>query len=324
MIRIDIKNKKSKIEEIYWDWFYRYHLERFLKILSEDIILQGLIFDSRELYLLWKVGLPKYKKYNYKILKDFFFSAPQTHFHYIEIMNGLHINNQSKEFFLNTYENFRNSQIPKIIDVLDIHSCPYCNKNFIDIYYKGNTSYPNRFNGDMDHYFVKKRYEYLALCLYNLIPSCKSCNREKGENQKGLRHFHPYMDDHTEYRFRTNFNLEVGEFDINYLYGLSENFDIEVFDCFDEVNANNIKCSIELFHLNDKYNNKNMKSLARNIIRKSYMYSHGYLKDFVNQFHDILSEKEMIETLFDYDDESFLNRPLSKFKYDLMKEFNII
>lgn len=323
MIKIDFENKRENIEEIFWNWFYKYNLKKFLVILRNDIILQKLIFENEKKYLYWEKNILQYKKTDYKELKDFFFSAPQKHFEYREKMKNIQINPKSKEFFLNRYENFRNSQIPKIIHVLDIHSCPYCNRNFIDVYYGEKAIKPNRFNGDIDHYFPKSRYEYLALCLYNLIPSCKTCNQEKGKNEEDRIHFHPYMDSHIGlYRFKTNLDLESDVISIDYLYGLSEKFNIEIFNYIDENNIDSIKESVETFHLEDKY--KNMTSFAKNIIRKAYIYNNGYLKDFVNQYTDILNEKEIIKILFDYEEENFLNKPLSKFKYDLMREFDVI
>ncbi|WP_346876830.1 HNH endonuclease [Clostridium sp. UBA5712] len=322
MIKIDFENKKESIEKIFWDWFYKYHLKEFLEVISNDAILQKLIFEDEEKYLFWKNDISKYKKADYKLLKDFFFSVPQKHFEYCEKMKGLQVNSKSKKFFLDRYENLRNSQMPKIIHALDVHSCPYCNRNFIDVYYKGDGLKPNKFNGDIDHYFAKSRYEYLALSIYNLIPSCKTCNQEKGRNIQEKIHFHPYMDSHRIYRFKTNFDLDEDVITIDYLYGLSEKFNIEVFDYIDEINADSIKESVETFHLEDKY--KNMISLAQQTIRKAYIYNNGYLKDFANLYSDILNEKEIIKILFDYEEEGFLNKPLSKFKYDLMKEFDVI
>lgn len=320
MIRIDFENKRQSIEKIFWDWFYKYHLKEFLEILSNDTTLQKLIFEDEEKYLLWKINLIKHNKNDYAVLKNFFFSLPQKHFEYCERMKNLEIGTKSKDFFLNRYCNFRKSQIPKIIQVLDIHSCPYCNRNYIDVYYDGEAIKPNKFNGDIDHYFPQSKYEYLALCIYNLIPSCKTCNKEKGEQDSV--HFHPYMDNHTSYRFRTNFELASDVINIDYLYGLSEKFNIQVFDYLDESNIDSIKQSEVTFHLKDKY--KNMTSFAIHIIRKAYIYNSGYLKDFVNQYSDILNEKEVIKILFDYEEESFLNKPLSKFKCDLMREFDVI
>jgi len=323
MIRIDLENKKQNIEQIFWDWFYKYNLKEFLWIIGNDISLQKLIFDSEEKYLIWKNNSYEYGKKDYKELKDFFFSSPQKHFQYKEKMANTKIENESKIFFLNRYANFRKSQVPKIIHVLDIHSCPYCNRNFIDVYYKGQVKKPNKFNGDIDHYFPKAKYEYLTLCLYNLIPSCKTCNQEKSDNDKDRIHFHPYMDNHMGmYRFKTNFKLESDVVDIDYLYGLSEEFEIQIFDYLDTKNIDSIQESVEIFHLKDKY--KEMTSFARDIIRKAYIYNNGYLKDFAEEYSSILNEKEIINILFDYEEENFLNKSLSKFKYDLMKEFDVI
>ncbi|PJI10050.1 MULTISPECIES: HNH endonuclease [Clostridium] len=325
MISIKLKNKKENIEKIFWDWFYKYHLKEFLEILSNDVVLQNLIFGHEGKYLIWENDIYKYKKNDYAVLKKFFFSSPEEHFKYCKKMKkkNMKINNDSETFFYHRYENFRKTQIPKIIEILGIHTCPYCNRNFIDVYYDKKSTKPNKFNGDIDHYFPKSKYSYLALCLYNLIPSCKTCNHEKADLDKiNFQPFHPYMDDDSTYRFKTDFDLESEITDFDYLYGLSEKFNIKISDYLGGNKANSIEESISTFHLDDKY--KNMTLFAKNIIRKAYIYNNDYLKDFISQCKNILTKEEVIKILFDYDGENFLDKPLSKFKSDLMKEFDVI
>ena len=60
---------------------------------------------------------------------------------------------------------------------VDNEICPYCGRNYI--YY---ACHPTRSNKDtmvkpcIDHFLPKDQYPYLAMCYYNLIPSCTSCN----------------------------------------------------------------------------------------------------------------------------------------------------
>ncbi|MCR3757883.1 hypothetical protein KYB31_02580 [Clostridium felsineum] len=320
MISIRLKDKKESIENIFWDWFYRYHLKEFLNILSKDEVLQKIIFSDIQSYTDWEKMITKYKETDYKILKQFFFSLPNEHVQYCKKMNNIKINKYSEKFFFDRYANFRKSQIPKIIKVLGIHSCPYCNRSFIDVYYDKKSTNPNKFNGDIDHYFPKSKYSYLALCIYNLIPCCKTCNHEKSEKDK--RNFHPYVDDDRSYRFKTEFESEITDFD--YLYGLSDRFSIKLFDYLDERKIDRLEKSIDMFHLKDKYKNKNMNEFAKNIIRKAYIYNSVYLDKFIEQYNEVLTKEEIIKIVFDYDEKSFLDKPLSKLKFDLMKEFDVI
>jgi len=52
--------------------------------------------------------------------------------------------------------------------------CYYCNIHYVNEYKVDEEEYKNEFT--LDHYYDKGSYPYLALSLYNLIPSCYVCN----------------------------------------------------------------------------------------------------------------------------------------------------
>ena len=77
--------------------------------------------------------------------------------------------------------------------------CPYCHQAF------AHTLVPmggGRFRPTLDHYYPKKKYPYLALSIYNLVPSCYTCNSQLkgGKDFYQKKHLHPYeeMDDRIE------------------------------------------------------------------------------------------------------------------------------
>lgn len=68
--------------------------------------------------------------------------------------------------------------------------CPYCNRQYIYSYEKDSA---NKNTAEMDHFYPKSSYPHLSCSLYNLIPSCKVCNRGKlTENPKDL--LYPYKE----------------------------------------------------------------------------------------------------------------------------------
>lgn len=77
---------------------------------------------------------------------------------------------------------------------LNINTCPYCNRNYINtvIDKKGNQIIRPTF----DHFFPKKLHPFLALSFYNLIPSCYFCNSSlKGDSSTSIdTHIHPYKE----------------------------------------------------------------------------------------------------------------------------------
>ncbi len=76
--------------------------------------------------------------------------------------------------------------------------CPYCNCESIT---------PTDAWPALDHYFPHAKFPYFALSLFNLIPSCDTCNKPP---HKGCDYYpldtntHPFVDDvHGELKFRT-------------------------------------------------------------------------------------------------------------------------
>lgn len=59
---------------------------------------------------------------------------------------------------------------------LGVKVCPYCNRMYTTTVFGKNNIRP-----DFDHFYPKSKYPYLAVSLFNLIPSCSMCNRKKGD-----------------------------------------------------------------------------------------------------------------------------------------------
>ncbi|HIQ45437.1 MAG TPA: hypothetical protein EYH47_22100 [Pseudomonas oleovorans] len=72
--------------------------------------------------------------------------------------------------------------------------CPYCQQSLAVTIYRDKRSKALR--PTLDHFYPKHEYPYLALSLYNLIPSCYPCNsslKGKADFYKKV-HLHPYQD----------------------------------------------------------------------------------------------------------------------------------
>lgn len=78
-------------------------------------------------------------------------------------------------------ENKNPYSLPKdeLIESVGIDVCPYCNRTFI---YTTKTVQGNKVTqAELDHFFSKERFPYLAIAKYNLVPSCSCCNRNGGK-----------------------------------------------------------------------------------------------------------------------------------------------
>lgn len=70
---------------------------------------------------------------------------------------------------------------------LGLRTCPYCNANYTRASAKG------RFRADLEHFFPKSKYPYLSVTLYNLFPSCHTCNKLKSDFANVLGQRKPFQ-----------------------------------------------------------------------------------------------------------------------------------
>lgn len=132
----------------------------------------------------------------------------------IRYANLFYVNSASTDFtkaineILN-YDGFRDAVTKGIwlAKTLNIKTCPYCNSQYTLVVKQGETK---KAKFQFDHFFPKSRYPIFSLSLYNLIPSCASCNLSKKETDFNLTDFvHPYVDSFaTEFKIKLTLNSE--------------------------------------------------------------------------------------------------------------------
>ena len=138
-----------------------------------------------------------------------------------------------------------------LIQMLNVNVCPYCGLSL--------TSTVNRQKGfiranQIDHFLPKDDYPWLALSIWNFIPSCGTCNNIKGNKQTEI--LYPYKEDVGDaFRFRTH---PRGNMDyLTDALNLEHDFDV-LLDDMDETAESEyhkrIKNEIEMIKMN--YNNR--------------------------------------------------------------------
>lgn len=80
---------------------------------------------------------------------------------------------------------YKDSEFPnyQLTEALALNACPYCNAEEI-IYQTINVNGEdhNIMDSELDHFYPKARIPYLAICLYNLVPSGGICNGANGKH----------------------------------------------------------------------------------------------------------------------------------------------
>lgn len=213
----------------------------------------------------------------------------------------------------------------KFLSKININACPYCNRQYIVGFFNDKDIF---MSADLDHYYPKSRYPFLALSIYNFIPSCQICNsRLKGSKDFHKRkHIYPYKEcfgDDAKFRIS---NDEKN--DIEYFLGNSNNFKIDI-DILTEDNdlKMKIKNSKETFKLKDLYNQH--KNLVKKMIKNSRIYNDSFLEELYEIFlkeDELFKSKESIKAFIfnnyknedDYNDECF-----SKLTKDIYEQLGI-
>ena len=194
----------------------------------------------------------------------------------------------------------------KLVKDLNISTCPYCNRGTIYNLQKskGRTS-------EIDHFYPKGKYPYFAISFYNLIPSCKVCNKLKMEDEVTI---HPYEKGFEQ----TNFKLKVKD---SSFYHSVDGFDLEFKSEDSKINE-----QIEIFKLDDLY--QNHKDIILELIQKEAIYNESYLDELLTQYEGTLfKNKEDLQRLIGggyISDEEIGKRPLSKLIKDISKELGLI
>ncbi len=208
------------------------------------------------------------------------------------------------------YKNFTNYKKQydayEFVTTLDIKTCPYCNRNYTFIVDEDN----GKLRPEIDHFFPKSKYPFLAMSFFNLIPSCTICNHTKSSIDR-MELKNPYDIKSEDFKFTyvptsVEFaNIENKKYDL-------DNFEIEL---------SGDKANIEVFKLKELY--KQHKDIVLELLIKKAYYPKSYVKE-LQGFG--FSQDEIYRYLFsNYSQEKDLHkRPLSKLIKDISEELELI
>ena len=217
---------------------------------------------------------------------------------------------QTHEDDYKIYDDFRKVWAKKLVALSNVKVCPYCNRNFIVNFSETGTTV------ELDHFFSKDDYPYLAISLYNLIPSCHTCNHMKRKKKLKL---YPYKESINEY---FQFSHKLLKLPYN-----EENLELVLVK-----KQNNRKARKKL----NNYNRvlqieslyKNHKDIVLELIQKSVMYNESYIEELMKNYEGTLfkNEEDLLRLIFGgyISDEDLGKRPLSKLTKDILEQLEIV
>jgi hypothetical protein len=199
----------------------------------------------------------------------------------------------------------------KVINYSGVLTCPYCNRH-----YTTSLNKQKRVKPEIDHFYPKAKYPFLALSFYNLIPSCSLCNGYacKHENDPVLTGLtSPY--NMAKGAFKFTFSPLTS--DILSLGGIEKSLKINV-------ESKHI-ANIEVFKLEELYQT-HKDHVGELILRSKIKYSDIYRK-YLDSYSGLSLTKAEIDRMIlgNYSlEEELHKRPLSKLYSDIGRELGLI
>lgn len=195
-------------------------------------------------------------------------------------------------------------------DNIEVHTCYFCNIEFIN---KFSTSKKTKNGFTLDHFIDKGTYPYLALSLYNFVPSCYVCN-SKIKGTQSIKAIAP-----TSQKFNFDDKVKFKTFLSNPNLQIDEKADIELF--LKEDFSDKYQSYLQVLELDGRYDYHKYKVIE--MIQKRKEYPDSRIKELA-----ILTQKteeEVKQDLFGvYLKEDLHKRPLSKLIKDISEELKLL
>lgn len=217
------------------------------------------------------------------------------------------------------YKSLRTEFYPKYFKEIGIKACVYCNSQLTITAVKNlKNEYSAKF--DVDHYHSKDYYPFLSICLFNLYPTCASCNRLKSRKKV---EFELYSDELSKtssspYKFKLDPYAKAKFLTTKSSDGISFVFQEPTY-------SPGITNFNELFHIEEIY--KTQYDIIEELIIKSQIYNHTYLKTLKSNFSKLSLHPELFKRTLvgNYtDDRDLHKRPMSKLMMDIAKDLELI
>lgn len=225
------------------------------------------------------------------------------------------LKSKEKDYFLEMYKRLQKANF---IKQLNINVCPYCNRNYIFNFSKNNRE---EATAQLDHFFDKKDYPYLAISLYNLVPSCSTCNQRKSSKRENI--FYPYLESFNEsakFRYKGIKSIAKDE-KIDFLDSKRVMFDIEAIKDDEKVEKH-----IEVFNLKNLY--EEHKDIVSELLQKKEIYNDSYIEELMQKYEGTLfkNREDLLRliTCGYMNDDDLHKRPLSKLIKDISEELKLI
>ena len=154
-----------------------------------------------------------------------------------------------------------------------LRTCPYCNINRIDV-----LNNPSLLTGELDHFIPKTLYPIFSVSFFNLIPSCKICNKLKLAIDKPMAN---PLDSQLSVSDSFRFGIEVRK---STFPRYKNSFAVAYFrnPGLSKLNEKKIKNFLKAFRIRKQYFKD--KDLAQEVIQKDYIFNDSYRDELYRKY----------------------------------------
>lgn len=213
------------------------------------------------------------------------------------------------ENFQTLYESFsKRTCAYEILTIMNVTVCPYCNRMYT-------FSVKNKTRPEFDHFYSKKEHPWLAISIYNLIPSCGICNKGKSDNNT----------ENLLYPYEESFEEHGIHFRINDIVALlldekSTNSDTVKLISEQEESAKIIEKYNTYFKIEDIYDEH--KGYILELIKRLYYFNDDCIESIYRSYDEIIDDIDDLRrmSIGNVSKEEYLNTPLAKLTSDIIEQ----
>lgn len=301
------------------------------KVVKVQIVVNKKMRRIAELSYIQGIFAPKFQRYStfenfvYQKARDMEGSINDWRHIQSQLQTG--VSRSNVNYVLDKIFNrwgFDSHDFPKqlLIDDIDTDTCPYCNRAYTKTITYTTDGGKKVIKAELDHFYPRSLYPYLAICYENLVPCCGPCNGTNGKwNQDTIYAMNPFQqhsaDDIT---FSVSFPIE---------YAL---------DMSKWQTERNVSINIDIKGKDKKYLEKNQTLFHWREIYESHidyvqeLYYKRNLKDkkcfnlSLGKQLSWLTEEQIKRLIVGtyITEKDYGKRPLSKFRTDIARQFGLI
>ena len=195
----------------------------------------------------------------------------------------------------------------KILKVMKVNVCPYCNRQYT-------FTVLSKTRPEFDHFFPKSDYPFLAISIYNLVPSCGLCNKAKSNSV-----FEKFL-----YPYEESFEDKGIHFEISNLIGnLLKQEEIIVKLEPIENQQDLIELYNKIFKIESLY--QQHSDYISELLYKNYIFNDEAIESIYRSYKKLFNSPSELKQLIlgNYEPDNFNQRPLSKLTKDIMQQLVI-